>query len=451
MGRAMFRSASATSAFLISLLVAAPALAQTTATPPADEAAAVAAPTVPGAPPPPPPPASDTTNGAISAGGQFATGNSRLAAVTAQAKMDIRRGANAFGAALIGNYAESYIGGAPTITPGTDAKGNAIKTITPGAAPTWKESTENLQGKLRYDRYFTTNASGFLQVTGTHDAFQAVTFRLNIDPGVKLLVVNNKSTKVWGEIGYDFQYDDNYTDSNGIEQAGAGGPATDALGADYLISQNDTIHSGRLFAGFQHAFNKEVQLNLGLEYLQGFGGTGGAAPGLISGFVKADGSAAQVIKPTDTLVDPQGISLTGSRLNFNALLAANVGAGLSIGVGFQAKYNSTPLPGKEDLDTATTLTLIYSFSGSTPKPAEVKTPPCSLEIPNAPPPPPPAPPPAPPANAQPGATPAPATPAGAATAPAAATPAAATPAAATPATTPGPAAAAPAGTSVPAH
>jgi hypothetical protein len=361
----MFSCSGALSAALFTL--ATPALAQTpptgTGAPPADLTQTVVAPKGPGDGPKPNDTSADSTDAAISAGGQFATGNSREFAATGLGKFNIRRGADAFGASLLGNYAEAFVVPAAT-APGT-----------PSAPGAWQRSTENLQGKVRYDRYLNRNTSVFLQVTGTHDAFQAVTFRLNADPGVKYLFVNDESVRLWGEAGYDFQFDDNFTNAEGIEQAGAGGFALDATGLPFVISRTDTIESARLFAGFHDAFNKEVQLNLGVEFLQGFGGSGGGVPATPPGFTAA-------------MVDAVPISLTASRLNVDALLAAHVGAGLSIGVGFSAKFNSSPLPGKVDLDTSGTLNLIYAFSSPAPKGA---TCPCPPPEPPAPPPPPPEP------------------------------------------------------------
>jgi Protein of unknown function, DUF481 len=313
-----------------------PTLAQTpppgapgaTGAPPADMTQTVAQGPAERAAPPEVAPPTDSTSAAVSAGGQYAAGNSRLYAATGQGKLDLRRGENGFGAALVGNFAESYVAGS------------------------YQKSTENLQGKLRYDRYFTEIFGGFLQVTGTHDAFQAMTFRLNADPGVKLIVVDAEATKLWGEVGYDFEFDDNYTDGNGIEQAGSGGPALDSNNLPYVIEQTDTIHSSRLFAGVRHQFNKEVVLTSGLEYLQGFGGSGGGTPPVPPGY-------------TASKVDLVPISLTAARLNFDALLAAHVGGGFSLGFGITAKYNSAPLPGKVDLDSTGTLSLIYAFASPT--------------------------------------------------------------------------------------
>ncbi len=356
----------------------APAAGSTNAAPPPDLALAVTAPKGPGAAPPAPiPPSLDTTNIALSAGGQYAAGNSKLGAVTGLGKLDLRRDNNAFGFSLLGNYARAFV--VPVAPPGTPLG-------TPSPPGSWQTSTENIQAKLRYDRFFTRDFSGFLQVTGTHDAFQAITFRFNLDPGAKFLILNSQATKLWGEVGYDFQYDQNFTDANGIEQAGSGGPALDLQGFPYVINQNDTIHSGRLFAGFQQSFNKEVALNLGVEYLQGFAGSGGGVPPLPPG-------------STAMTADRVSISLTASRINADALLTAHVGAGFSIGLGSSAKYNSAPLPGKLNVDSSGTISLIYSYTSLKKEPP--KCPPDG-----APPPPPapdgaPPPPPAPPAAAPP--------------------------------------------------
>jgi len=383
-----------------SVALASSALAQTAAVPPSDVAVVVNAPK-PIAAPKPIEPATDTTNAAISAGGQYAAGNSKLFAGSVQAKFDMRRGANAFAAAVVGNYAESYF-----LPPGS--YNATTNTITPGGSGSWYPSTENLQAKLRYDRFITSHMSLFLQVSGLNDAFQAIVFRLNIDPGLKYLVVDAKSTKLWGEVGYDFQADDNHTVNGFEQQPGSSGPvAVDASGLPYVIHGSDTIDSARLFAGLQHAFNDEVTLNAGLEYVQGLGGSGGGAPPIPGG-----------INPVTKMLnvakfdDPAAISLTASRLNFNALFAAHLFGGLSVGLGFNVKYNSAPLPGKVNVDSAGTLSLIYAYSDAKKK--EEKKCPCPPDAPPnaapeataplappAPPPPPAAPAPAPPPAAAP--------------------------------------------------
>jgi putative salt-induced outer membrane protein len=306
--------------------------------------------------------ASNETTATVSAGGQFASGNSKLVAFTANGKFDMRRGANGFGAALLANYGE----GAPP--------GENVQT-----------TSQNVQGRLRYDRFLLENTSLFLIGTGRHDRFQGLNFRLNVDPGAKYLFVKTDPTAFWGELGYDFQYDIRREDALQPD------PTVPAL------SKTATDHSGRLFVGFKHAFNKEVTFGTGVEYLQSF------------------------------------IEGTRARVNFDALFAANVGGGLALGLGFTARYDHAPLPGKEKLDTATTVSLIYSFS---------ETPETAAPAPAAAPPPAPAPMAAPPAPAPaPAPAPVPAPPAAPEVAPPPAVP---PPVAPAPAPGPGPGAAPPA-------
>ena len=267
------------------------------------------------------------TTASVSAGGQFASGNSRLIAATANGKFDMRRGADGFGAAVLANYSE----GAPP--------GQSVET-----------TVQNVQGRLRYDRFLIESTSVFLIGTGRNDRFQGLDFRLNVDPGAKYVFVRTDPTSFWAELGYDFQYD--------IRR-------TDALQPDPMVpplSKTATDHSARVFVGFKHAFNKEVTFATGLEYLQSF------------------------------------VEATRARLNYDALFASHIGGGLSLGIGFSARYDHAPLPDKKKLDTATTVSLIYSFSDAPeapeppPEPPVVKAPEPPSPATN--PPPPPAPPPA---------------------------------------------------------
>lgn len=176
-----------------------------------------------------------------------------------------------------------------------------------------------------------------------------------------------------------------------------------------LNAKTRTDHSARAFLGYKRAFNADVAFSTGIEYLQSF---------------------------VDT-----DISKKDSRLNFDATLTAKLMEGFSLGVGFQARYSKDPLPGKEQLDTSTTLSIIYGWNDIKPPkkeeeaakcPACPEPPPCPAQTA-----------PAAPATPSPASTPAPAaaqpaaaTPSAPATQPAVTTSAPATPAA--PITTPAP-------------
>ncbi len=245
----------------------------------------------------------DGTTASVSAGGMMATGNSRQTALTANAVFETRFDANGIGFSLLGNYARGAAPGEPV-----------------------EVTTENIQGRLRYDRYLVERLSLFLINTGRRDRFQGLDFRYNLDPGVKYLVVKAPPTSFWGELGYDFQYDVRNDDAR-VELDGAGNPVLDpATGQPLLLDKTATDHSARVFLGLTQAFNTEVTFSAGIEYLQ-------------------------------SVIDSER-----ARINGDALLAAQIGGGLSFGLGFSARYDHAPLPGKETLDTSTTVSLIYAFS-----------------------------------------------------------------------------------------
>jgi putative salt-induced outer membrane protein len=286
-----------------------PAPPAPTGAPPAEAKALVEAPKAPGEEPDVARPLGGTTI-TISAGGQLATGNSRLLAGTVNGAYESRIGDNGVGASVLGNYGQ----GAP---PGQPVQATA----------------ENIQGRLRYDRYVIDQASVFLIGTARHDRFQGLDLRLNVDPGVKYLFLKAATNALWGELGYDFQYDIRRSDALAVVDA-SGAPVLDANGNPEFLSRTATDHSARAFVGLRHAFNKEVTLATGLEYLQ-------------------------------SVVDS-----TRYRVNFDGVFAAKVGGGLAVGLGFSARYDHAPLPTKEQLDTATTVSLIYAFSDvPEPKPA----------------------------------------------------------------------------------
>ena len=239
--------------------------------------------------------APEGTTASLSAGGLSSTGNSRMVAVTGSGAFDWRGGANGVGASLVGNYGKS----APP-----DGE--------------METTTENFQGRVRYDRYLIDDLSLFMLVTGRHDRFQGLAFRLNLDPGVKYLFVNRPATALWVEAGYDFQYDTRTAEAREVRDD-----------MDMLIerlAKTETDHSARLFLGFRHAFNDATALTNGIEYLQSF------------------------------------VESERYRFNYDVLFTAKVWGELALGVGFNARFDNAPLPEKKKLDTTSTLSLVYSFT-----------------------------------------------------------------------------------------
>jgi len=239
--------------------------------------------------------APEGTAASLSAGGLSSSGNSRMVAFTGSGNFDWRGGANGIGGSLVGNYGRS----AP---PGGDMT----------------TTTENAQGRVRYDRYVIDDASVFLLVTGRHDKFQGLAFRLNIDPGFKYLFVNRPKTALWAEAGYDLQYDTRLRAAREVH---------DEMGVLIdTLPKHETDHSARFFLGFRHSFNDTAAVSNGIEYLQSF------------------------------------VHSKRYRFNYDVLFTAKVWGDLALGVGFNARYDNQPLPDKVKLDTSSTLSLVYSYS-----------------------------------------------------------------------------------------
>lgn len=234
----------------------------------------------------------DTTELKISAGGLFSTGNSRAMSLTGAGRFKLRRGDNQFTAAAAGNYAKS----SPTADEGMET------------------TLENVQGRARYDRFFTPVLAGFLAASGTRDRFQGLDLRLNIDPGFAFYFIDRKSHQLWTEIGYDLQHDIRRDDA--IDAAALEGK---------LVDKSETRHNARAFVGYDNSINEKVTFNFGLEYIQGLQET------------------------------------TNWRLTWDAGLTSSIGNSFAIATTFTLKYDHNPLPGVEKTDAITAVSVVYTL------------------------------------------------------------------------------------------
>lgn len=283
-------------------------------------------------------PSDDRTAAQVTFGGSWLEGNSKQLVGTLSGEVERRFGDNQLKLQTIANYGQG--------APGDSAV---------------RELARNIWSRGRYDRYFTDRVAGFFLLQHRYDRFQGLDTRLNFDPGVKFVALDDESVKAWVEGGYDLQHDiRRNADRVQFTDDAKTKVLVDGAGNPVLIDKTYTDHSMRLFAGGKYAFSSTVSVSAGLEYLQSF-------------------------KDTDRY-----------RLNVDALAAANLFAGFSAGVGFTARYDHAPLAGKKDLDTMMTLNVIYSFTDPAPKKKTEECPeppPCPTCPPPEPPPPSPMPPP----------------------------------------------------------
>jgi len=246
----------------------------------------------------PPEESNDATTLGVSAGGLWATGNSRSLSLTGASAFRLRRDVHQLGAMGAVNYSKS-----------AQAPDEAME-------PT----VENYQGRVRYDLFFAKQLAAFLQVSGRKDRFQGLIMRLNVDPGLAYYFIDRKQLQLWGEIGYDLQHDARRDEARTDPDTGVVAPKT------------ETRHSARLFLGYDNKLNKAVSVNLGAEYLQGLSPYEDAQTGNVNW-----------------------------RLNFDMGLTSKVGESLAIATSFSLKYDNSPLAGLEDTDTVTAISLVYDL------------------------------------------------------------------------------------------
>jgi putative salt-induced outer membrane protein len=233
----------------------------------------------------------DTATLKLTFGGFLSQGNSRTIAVTGAVDYFIRRGTSAFTAIGAVNYGRSA----------------------PADGEPYATTVENYQGRLRYDYFFATSVAGFFSLSARRDRFQGLDLRLNLDPGLAYYFIDEKSQRLWAELGYDLQYDVRNQDF--IDAA-----------LPIIIDDSEVRHNIRGFFGYDNQLTDTLKFGAGLEYLQN---------------VTASENA---------------------RLNFDAGLTAQLNQDFSIGTTVSVKFDNNPLPGVEKTDLIMALNLVYTMN-----------------------------------------------------------------------------------------
>ena len=130
----------------------------------------------------------------------LSSGNARFMTLTAGLTASRKTGRNKLAAELGLAYTKT------DIVVAADVDGE------PGIGPdeivAVEQTTANtLFAKLRYDRFLSPEWSLFAAESARKDRFQGLDLRLNFDPGVAYYVLDVDRHRLWGELGYDLQYD----------------------------------------------------------------------------------------------------------------------------------------------------------------------------------------------------------------------------------------------------
>jgi putative salt-induced outer membrane protein len=242
----------------------------------------------------------DATTLKLTAGGFLSQGNSRSIAATGAVDYFMRRSSSALSVLAAANYGRSV-----------PADGDAYET-----------TVNNYQARLRYDYFFATSVAAFFNISGRRDEFQGLDLRLNMSPGLAYYFIDEKGERLWGELGYDFQYDirsDDFRDEAALDGLAQTPPVV------VEIDKSEVRHNARLFAGYDNQLSDSVKFGTGLEYLQNV------------------------------------TAATNARVNFDAALTSQLYQDFSIATTVSVKYDNNPLPGVEKTDFIMALNLVYTI------------------------------------------------------------------------------------------
>jgi putative salt-induced outer membrane protein YdiY len=234
-------------------------------------------------------PTEDVTTGSLSAGGVLNTGNTSSATFSSGGNFRIVRGRNAF-------EAESTVNvGAADATPDD---GNRDYDL----------NTRNWNSRARYDRFFTDNDAAYASSRHRWDTFAGLDTRLQFQVGYLRNFYKIENHRIWGEVGYDFTWDNVHN----------------------VDDDRTATHAGRLFLGYQNHLNEHVEFLANVESLFNF----------------EEGSDV--------------------RINADTTLRATVATRLALEIQFKMQFDNVPveiMPGvsKEKLDTQTTVRLVYTL------------------------------------------------------------------------------------------
>jgi putative salt-induced outer membrane protein YdiY len=242
-------------------------------------------------------PSTDETIWTVQAGGILNTGNTRSLSLSGGSRLSLKRARNVFAAAITATY-----GTASLRDPTTNEFGDYVN------------SSENVTGSARYDRFLSEMDALFVSVGALHDPFAGLDIRMQGQAGYlrNFFKYSEGKHRFWGEVGYDLTYDNFEPD-----------PLLDADGN--RLDGSQVIHSGRLFVGYDNHVNENVTFLTGVE----------------------------------ALLDVQDVD--NLRLNSVSELRSKISGKLQLGLQFSLRFDNVPVEGTEKLDTTTTLNLLYSL------------------------------------------------------------------------------------------
>ena len=255
-------------------------------------------------------PAEDETSWSMAAGGVFNSGNTQSWQVNAGTDFRLVRGRHALGANFSFNYGRANLKDENNEFTG------------------YEQTVQNANTAARYDFFLTDNDAIFLAAKHRWDTFAGLDTRLQLQAGYLRNFFKEESHRFWGEIGYDFTYDNLHPDplvNPDADPAICGDMGSDPMADSCFADGTAVVHAARVYVGYDNHLNDNVQFLAGAE----------------------------------VLINVQ--ELEDVRLNFDAALRSTIIDSLQIELKFRLQFDNVPVPGAVKVDTNTTVSLIYTL------------------------------------------------------------------------------------------
>lgn len=236
----------------------------------------------------------DDTVWSLSLGGTFNTGNTRSVAISTGTNLLVRRGAHQFSLSGQWTYGRASV-------------------RTAGVFGPWAQTSDNLNGRARYD-YFLTDDDALYGVVGARrDHFAGLDSRMQFQLGYARNFYAAEKHRFWGEVGYDVTLDNFFPN-----------PLVDPMTMQVLAGSG-VYHSARAFVGYDNHFSERWSVLSGLE-------------GLFNVQTAAD-----------------------VRLNWISELGLNIVDGFAVKLQHTLRFDNQPVTGTGKLDTITVVNLTYTL------------------------------------------------------------------------------------------
>lgn len=254
----------------------------------------------------------DETTWNLAAGANISTGNTRARNFNAGTDFYVLRGMHAL------TFRTAFVFGQADVD-GSGGEGYEI-------------NSRNLNSRLRYDLFLTDNDALFVAVAHRWDTFAGLQTRVQLQAGYLRNLIKNESTRAWIEAGYDYTFDNRRNSENQRVICSEADVALMTGGCTRVVRNFQDIHALRLFYGATHAFNENVSMATGLEFLINL----------------------------NELQGGEADRFEDIRLNWEASLNARLIENLAIELKFRMQYDRVPAATQE-VDTNTLISLIYSL------------------------------------------------------------------------------------------